>query len=48
MVKVSPLEVDDYHRVKRIGFMSGEIAVPDDFDSMEAHYITGIFEGQHS
>jgi len=38
MVKVSPLTVEEYPGVKRLGFMSGEIAVPDDFDTMETSY----------
>lgn len=48
MVKVSPLGIDENHCSKRIGFMSGEIDVPDDFDSMETSYLTELFEGKYS
>jgi prevent-host-death family protein len=48
MVKVSPLSIDENQSAKRIGFMSGEIDVPEDFDSMEASYISNLFEGKHS
>jgi len=30
---------------KRVGFMSGEIMIPDDFDSMFADEIAELFEG---
>ena len=30
----------------RLGFMSGEISVPDDFDSMDTGLITALFEGR--
>lgn len=45
MVKVCPLNVEEHPGVRRLGFMSGEIAVPDDFDTLETSYLTGIFEG---
>ena len=48
MVKVSPLTAEEDPPVKRLGFMSGEISVPDDFDTMETSYITGLFEGDGS
>ena len=48
MVKVSPLTVEEYPGVRRLGFMSGEISVPDDFDTMETSYLTGLFEGKVS
>lgn len=45
MVKVIPLTAEDAPLKKRLGFMIGEISVPDDFDSMEASYVAGLFEG---
>jgi prevent-host-death family protein len=48
MVKVSPLTAEEAAPVKRLGFMIGEISVPDDFDSMEAFYVSGLFEGDGS
>ena len=46
MVKVSPLAVEECAEVRRLGFMSGEIAVPDDFDTLESSYLTELFEGR--
>ncbi len=34
LVKVLPLDANDRVGSKRLGFMAGEIAVPDDFDRM--------------
>jgi len=45
LVKVVPLTEEDYHKVSRLGFMAGEIAVPDDFDTFESVHITTLFEG---
>jgi hypothetical protein len=33
---------------KRLGFMSGEISVPDDFDSLGEAEIIQLFEGKSS
>jgi len=46
MVKVSPLGEIDQHSITRLGFMSGEISVPDDFDSLESPYLVELFEGK--
>ncbi len=46
MVKVSPLSEDELIEAGRLGFMSGEILVPDDFNSLEAEEITRLFEGK--
>ncbi|MFN0317492.1 MAG: type II toxin-antitoxin system Phd/YefM family antitoxin [Burkholderiales bacterium] len=46
MVKVIPLDAQDAPSARRLGFMSGEIQVPDDFDSMGAETITQMFEGR--
>jgi len=45
MVKVTPLSEGDHPAIKKLGFMSGEISVPDDFDTMEAGKIADLFEG---
>ncbi len=44
MVKVVPLEADTKRTPERIGFMAGEISVPDDFDCMGAGEIAALFE----
>jgi prevent-host-death family protein len=46
MVKVMPLSEGELKGTEKLGFMSGEIAVPDDFDSMGAGEIARIFEGR--
>jgi len=48
MVKVTPLAPDEVHKEKRLGFMRGEISVPDDFDVMESSKIADLFEGTES
>jgi prevent-host-death family protein len=47
MVKVIPLSGTDSCMVRRLGFMSGEISVPDDFDSMGSSEIEQLFEGRY-
>lgn len=46
MVKLVPLDEDEHRVTKRIGFMDGEIKVPDDFDTMGADVILEMFEGR--
>lgn len=46
MVKVTPMAQDEGQGAGRLGFMSGEIAVPRDFDSMGAEHIAGLFGGK--
>jgi len=46
MVKLVPLSESERLPVRRIGFMDGEIDVPEDFDSMGADLITDMFEGR--
>ena len=46
MVKVVPLEAEERKPVKRIGFMEGEIQVPDDFNEMGADEIKKMFYGE--
>ncbi len=45
MVKVVALGAPTESKVKRLGFMSGQISVPDDFDRMGEDEIEGIFSG---
>ncbi len=44
LVKVIALEAPEPR--SRIGFMAGEIAVPDDFNSMGADEIRAVFAGK--
>jgi prevent-host-death family protein len=46
MVKLVPLDEGEHRVTKRIGFMDGEIKVPDDFDTMGADVILEMFEGR--
>lgn len=43
-VKVVPLDAEETAATHRLGFMQGEIAVPDDFDRMGADEIRQRFE----
>jgi prevent-host-death family protein len=45
MVKVIPLTPEDKRTADKIGFMSGEISTPDDFDSLGANEILRLVEG---
>ncbi len=44
MVKVVPLAEADVKGMEKLGFMSGEISVPDDFDALGAADIQALFE----
>ena len=44
MVKVSPLSDEDQKGLQKIGFMAGEISVPDDFDAMSEQELLMFFE----
>ena len=46
MVKVVPLE-EEPKKKRRIGFLKGQISVPDDFDTMFAKEIEDMFYGEH-
>lgn len=46
LVKVTRLEAPSAERVKRLGFMAGQIAVPDDFDRMGSGEISRLFAGE--
>ena len=46
MVKVIPLEAPTGLEVQRLGFMIGQIQVPEDFDQMNSKEIEMLFEGE--
>jgi prevent-host-death family protein len=43
LVKVVPLDAPAASEIQRLGFMEGEIEVPDDFDTMFADEILEMF-----
>ena len=45
MVKVIALDAPESSQMRRFGFMTGQIKVPDDFNTMGAAEIQGLFEG---
>ncbi len=45
LVKVMAIDAPAPAQVRRLGFMLGQIAVPDDFDTMGKSEIEQIFEG---
>jgi len=45
MVKVMALETPHSDQIKRIGFMAGQFAVPDDFDTIGSLEIDSMFNG---
>ena len=46
LVKVVPLEAPAAQTRRRIGFLKGQISVPDDFDTMGQEEIIRMFEGE--
>jgi len=46
LVKVVALGTPEAGQVKRLGFMSGQIDVPDDFDQMGGGEVEKLFEGE--
>lgn len=46
IVKVMAVEAPDAETARRLGFLAGEIAVPDDFDHMGGAEIEALFEGK--
>jgi prevent-host-death family protein len=46
LVKVIPVDAPIPAKVQRLGFMSGQIAIPEDFDAMGSVEIGQIFEGE--
>jgi prevent-host-death family protein len=45
LVKVEPLSATEQRATSRLGFLAGEIAVPDDFDTMGQDQIEQLFTG---
>lgn len=45
LVKVTALAAPTAGQVRRVGFMAGEIAVPDDFDRMGSKEVEQLFDG---
>jgi len=45
LVKVTALDTPAAGQVRRMGFMAGEITVPDDFDRMGSAEIEELFRG---
>jgi prevent-host-death family protein len=43
MVKVTPLDTPVAGQVRRLGFMAGQLVVPDDFDQMGSAEIARLF-----
>jgi prevent-host-death family protein len=46
MVKVVPIEPGEAGTAQRLGFMAGEIDVPDDFDHMGESELERLFSGE--
>lgn len=46
LVKVVPLNAPDESEMKRVGFLAGQIEVPDDFDTMGHDEINRLFGGE--
>lgn len=46
LVKLVRLEAPDASRMRRLGFLHGELRVPDDFDRMHGEEIEAIFGGR--
>jgi prevent-host-death family protein len=45
LVKVSALDSPSSNQMQRLGFLTGQIAVPDDFDRMGGVEIEALFDG---
>lgn len=45
LVKVSALDAPVGNQIRRLGFMAGQILVPDDFDQMGSSEIEQLFGG---
>jgi prevent-host-death family protein len=46
LVKIVPVDAPPARQVKRIGFLKGQIKVPDDFDTMFQDEIEEMFYGK--
>jgi prevent-host-death family protein len=45
LVKVIALGTPEAGQIKRIGFLTGHISVPDDFDQMDSDEVEKLFNG---
>ncbi|HET9114205.1 MAG TPA: type II toxin-antitoxin system prevent-host-death family antitoxin [Burkholderiales bacterium] len=45
LVKVTALDAPTAGQIRRLGFLAGEISVPDDFDRMGSEEIEHLFGG---
>ena len=45
MVKVTSIEAPSSGQVRRLGFLAGQVAAPDDFDRMGEDVIEALFGG---
>ena len=46
LVKVCALDAPTSGQMRRLGFMAGQITVPDDFDTMGSREIGPLFDGE--
>ncbi|WP_323990444.1 type II toxin-antitoxin system prevent-host-death family antitoxin [Nguyenibacter sp. L1] len=46
VARVSPVSAPTARRARRLGFLAGELQVPDDFDHMGQEAIRAAFEGR--
>ena len=46
MVKVVPIEASETKGKRRLGFMKGEMTIPDDFDTFAQDEIEKLFYGE--
>jgi prevent-host-death family protein len=46
VAKIVPLDAPETGKARRLGFMAGQIEVPDDFDRMGEAEIEALFGGQ--
>lgn len=44
MVKVTPLDAPEPARKMRLGFLAGQVLLPDDFNTLGTSGIEGLFE----
>lgn len=48
LVKVTPLSIEERRGAEKLGFLAGEISMPDDFDSLGTSEIELLFQGKSS
>lgn len=46
LVKVTAIEAPTGARMQRLGFLAGQVRVPDDFDRMGVEEVEQLFEGE--